>query len=55
MEITLGSIGFCSPTAHIAIIKAEVVKDQQWLTRSPFLDLLQEYWERYGNNCRLDF
>lgn len=38
--LRLGTIGFGGPTAHIALLEAEVVTRQQWLSRSQFLDLV---------------
>ncbi|MBI2001765.1 MAG: chromate efflux transporter [candidate division NC10 bacterium] len=38
--LTLGTIGFGGPAAHIAMMDKEVVRERKWLTREQFLDLL---------------
>jgi len=38
--LTLGTIGFGGPAAHIALMEDEVVRRRGWLTREAFLDYL---------------
>jgi chromate transporter len=38
--LTLGTIGFGGPAAHIALMREEVVRRRGWLTDQQFLDLL---------------
>ena len=38
--LTLGTIAFGGPAAHIAMMEDEVVRRRKWMTREEFLDLL---------------
>ncbi len=38
--LRLGTIGFGGPTAHIAMLEAEIVTKERWLSREQFLDLV---------------
>lgn len=38
--LKLGTIGFGGPTAHIAMLEAEIVTQERWLSREQFLDLV---------------
>jgi chromate transporter len=38
--LTLGTIAFGGPAAHIAMMEEQVVRRRKWLTREEFLDLL---------------
>lgn len=38
--LTLGTIGFGGPAAHIALMREEVVRRRRWLSDAQFLDLL---------------
>jgi len=40
LYLTLGTIAFGGPAAHIAMMEEEVVRRRQWLTREEFLDML---------------
>lgn len=38
--LTLGTIGFGGPAAHIAMMNKEIVEKRKWVSREKFLDLL---------------